>query len=163
MDLSCRTAGADDPVGIAAASGARLMGRDRRVLGDRDWRHFERWCRARRLRALPAHPWAVAAYLRWCEKRTRGQAIADCLQAITRVHILSGTRAPDRDPMVERTLRLVERHVRTRGSQAGLFKADAGGEADTGDETGAGEQSPGRRALRRTPRLVRRAAARTDA
>ncbi|MDA0674994.1 MAG: hypothetical protein O3A88_01270 [Proteobacteria bacterium] len=138
----------------------------RRLTSNREWRHFERWCRERRLRALPAHPWTVAAYMRWCETRAHPDAIGERLQAISKVHVLSGRPTPEHHPMVMRTLGLVERRVQQRGARAALFKpADAGTVRTDADDPlrPALRVSTRRRALRGTPRLVRRTRAGDDA
>jgi hypothetical protein len=138
----------------------------RRLKSNRDWRHFERWCRDRRLNALPAHPWTVAAYMRWCETRANADAIGERVQAIYKVHVLSGRPTPEHHPMVARTLGVVERRVELRGARAALFKPADDGTADAGADQPAppaGRVSARRRALRGTPRLVRRTAPDGDA
>ena len=136
--------------------------------GDRAWRHFVRWCRARGLRPLPAHPWTVAAYARWCEPRNGFPVIVRRLKSIARVHVLDGRRAPERHPTVMRTLRTIETRTRLAGSRAALFRAaDFVGEdrtpapgrrlAQPSDES----PSPRARSMRARPRLVRRRDARS--
>ncbi len=89
---------------------------------DKGWREFAGWCERRRLSALPAHPWTVAAYIRWCEPRQRFEAVAERLKAIARAHVLKGMKAPDRHPTVKRTLRMIERRGRIKGMRAALFR-----------------------------------------
>jgi hypothetical protein len=120
------------------------------------WRDFAAWCAARRLRALPAHPWTVSAYIRWCESRTRIQAITPILRAIARQHLLKGHASPDRHPTVRRTLRAVDIRQRAKAGQAALFRAEDFLESAT-DQPPATANKPRRtRGMRSTPRLVSR-------
>ncbi|MCP5371961.1 MAG: hypothetical protein H6907_09540 [Hyphomicrobiales bacterium] len=127
------------------------------------WRDFAAWCVARRLRPLPAHPWTVAAFLRWRATRRRKDPHDAALQAIARAHLLRGLRAPDRHPTVTRTLEVVERQHRERGRRAALFDPADARAAAAADEAAAEAPPPaakrkgaakGRRALRTAPRLV---------
>ena len=135
----------------------------RSVRGDRAWRHFVRWCRARGLRPLPAHPWTVAAYARWCEPRNRFPVIVKRLKSITRVHVLDGRRPPERHPTVTRTLRTIEMRTRLGGSRAALFRAEDFAREDRGPSPGRNlaqpsdeSRKPRARTMRARPRLVRR-------
>ena len=132
---------------------------------ERAWSDFVEWCRQRRLRALPAHPWTVAAYVRWCEARHRYPDILGRIRAIARVHLLACVAVPDRHPTVTGTLRTLEMRARTRPGRAALFPADeavenvaAGGAAQAGTATGrkrAGRAGGRRqRTLRMVPPLV---------
>lgn len=89
--------------------------------GERAWTEFVRWCRARRLKPLPAHPWTVAAYARWLEPRLGYGAIVVRIRAIARAHVLGLARTHERHPTVERTLRLIAIRDRTKGTRAALF------------------------------------------
>lgn len=91
---------------------------------DKAWVEFIAWCRARRLTPLPAHPWTVAAYARWCEGRHRYPAIITRIRAISRAHLLRCCPPPDHHPTVARTLRLIEARERTRSQRASLFSED---------------------------------------
>lgn len=123
---------------------------------DKAWRDFVKWCAARRLSSLPAHPWTVAAYARALEARYRHPAIVKRVKAIARAHLLSGRAPQDRHPLVKRTLRLIG--TRRHHLLAGLFRAeDFLGPPPAADAVSAGSGKKGRqRGLRATPRLVRR-------
>ena len=88
---------------------------------EKAWLDFMDWCRARQLTPLPAHPWTVAAYARWCEGRYRYSILVKHIRVISRAHLLSCCAPPDRHPMVARTLHLIEARERTRGRRASLF------------------------------------------
>ena len=132
-------------------------------LRERIWSDFSAWCRARGLRMLPAHPWTVAAYARWCESRHQYPAIVARIKAISRAHLLACATPPDRHPTVTRTLRTIEVRNRTRASRAALFRADeeAADAPSKRTKNPAAQAKParGRRreaALRKSPRLVLR-------
>lgn len=122
---------------------------------EKAWSDFAAWCRHRGLRALPAHPWTVAAYARWCEARHRYPVILERVKAIARVHLLACVAAPDRHPTVTCTLRTLEMRSRTRSGRAALFPAD-----DIAEGPDRPQAEPPRRrrprGLRLTPRLVSR-------
>ena len=121
---------------------------------DGAWRHFEAWCRARRLRPLPAHPWTVAAYARWCERRQGYPAIVQRLGAIARVHLLKRLKPPVRHPTVTRTLRMIER--RGRGEGAALFRDEDFAAAAAPRVPASDAPVAAAKGMRSTPRLVTR-------
>jgi hypothetical protein len=135
------------------------------------WLDFVAWCRARRLRPLPAHPWTLAAYARWCEPRHRFPTIMARVRAIARVHLLKCATSPDRHPTVVRTLALIEARERARVSRSALFQLDddpaampapadaAGAKRSNGakaKEPAAGGRRTAVPGLRLTPSLVSR-------
>lgn len=95
---------------------------------DKAWNGFVTWCRARGLSALPANPWTLAAYARWCERRHRYPTIARNLKAIARIHDSKTRKRPFRHPTVTRTLGLIETRARDRAKAkskgAELFPED---------------------------------------
>lgn len=111
---------------------------------------------------MPAHPWTLAAYARWCEARHRYPVILKRIKAIARVHVLKCVATPDRHPTVARTLRTIEIRSRSRGVRAALFPEEEVGEAGTVPPvaTKAARRSlrerRRERSLRSSPRLVSR-------
>ncbi len=77
---------------------------------------------------MPANPWTLAAYARWCERRHKYPAIAKAIRAIARVHNSKSRKRPDRHSTVTRTLRLIETRssARKKGKDApkALFPED---------------------------------------
>jgi len=139
----------------------------RHWVNERAWKEFAQWCLARGLNPLPAHPWTVAAYARWCEPRCRYRTIVQRIKAIARAHLLACRHPPDRHPTVTRTLRRIEARFRGRSSRAGLFRARdftervAGPPPSDAAPPAAGTGKPRQkkrrlRQLRSTPRLVPR-------
>ena len=126
-----------------------------RRIGDRTWKEFVAWCRARGLRPLPAHPWTLAAYARWCEPRHRYPGIVKRLRAIARAHVLHCRKPRDGDPTVTRTLRRIEARARAKSQGAALFRADDFTK-DRAPAAKAPDATAARRVLRSAPPLVRR-------
>ncbi len=71
---------------------------------------------------LPAHPWTIAAYFRWCELRRPFSAIEEAHKAIARAHILKRGGRPHRHQTVKRTLRMIEQRAKHRGLYGDLFR-----------------------------------------
>lgn len=105
---------------------------------EKAWKEFVSWCRDRGLSAMPANPWTLAAYARWCEPRHRFPAIAKTFRAIARVHGSKSRRRPERHPTVTRTLSLIKTlaEAKTKAKAQGkakyadLFREDDFLEAD---------------------------------
>jgi|GEM_PF-562019 len=74
------------------------------------WSDFVAWCQRRGLDAVPANSWTIAAYARWCEARMTPRAIAKAIKDISGVHADKTRKRIDRDPLVLRTLAMIERH-----------------------------------------------------
>ncbi len=132
-------------------------------LDNKAWRDFVAWCEGRGLKAVPAHPWTLAAYARWLEPRHRPRTIVKLIRDIGRIHAAKSRRRPDRHPTVNRTLHLIEARSRKKETDAGLFDdADLFGdpaEPPPAGNGGAQRKRPktakrGRRPLNATPRLV---------
>jgi len=126
---------------------------------ERVWTDFAEWCRGRGLKALPAHPWTVAVFARWCEPRLPAAQIARNLKAIARVHLLAGHPVPDRHPTVRRTLRAIEARQAGRRAGAALFRPEdfVSPDAPAAKKRSAGgTPRRGRRIMRSRPKLTSR-------
>lgn len=141
---------------------------------EKAWSDFVAWCRKRGLSAMPANPWTVAAYARWCERHHRYPVIMRTIRAVARVHRAKSRKRPDRHPTVARTLRLIETRARGRvkGKGVRLFPEDdltAGGGKDgksakkapakqskkkTAKKTDTKKRTAKRRGLSGSPKLV---------
>ena len=131
------------------------------TIHDPSWRAFAAWCRRLALCPLPAHPWTVGAFLRWCEERPGAVSIKEAVVAIAAVHIRRGYKRPERHEIVRRTLAALARRrgpqrmpvpEATIGRGAILFRAKEFA------ARGAGVRPPSilKRPLRPTPKLVAR-------
>jgi hypothetical protein len=85
------------------------------TIHDPSWRAFAAWCRRLALCPLPAHPWTVGAFLRWCEERPGAVAVSEAVVAIAAVHVRRGYERPERHVIVRRTLAAL---ARRRGAGA---------------------------------------------
>ncbi|HJN22969.1 MAG: hypothetical protein QF583_05010 [Rhodospirillales bacterium] len=131
----------------------------RKRVQEKAWKDFVHWCAKRGLNAIPANPWTVAAYARWCEPRRRYPVIAKGVKVIARMHLLNCLHSPDSHPTVRRTLRQIEVRAESKGLRTDLFRVEdfrknaAAGEASAKIESGSPNRRPPR-ALRSTPKLV---------
>lgn len=135
---------------------------------DAIWRDFIQWCAKRRLRSLPAHPWTVAAYLRWRDGQSGSKGGAVDIKAVTdavrRAHKKAGKRSPHREPIVERTIALIKNKQEAKNAGSDLFDADSllfsdaapPPDAVEGDEAPSDPAETAGRKLSSTPRLVSR-------
>ncbi len=128
----------------------------RAIRRDPVWREFAHWCHTRGLRPLPAHPWTLAAYARWCESQHRPETIVERIRSIARVHVLACVPSPDRHPIVGRTLSQLRLREQTRPHRAALFEADlADGSGEQAPSAPASADEGGREAEHSTPRRSR--------
>lgn len=124
------------------------------------WDDFVQWCQRRELVAVPANPWTLAAYVRALEPHQTPRAIAKAVKDIARVHEEKTRKRIDRDPLVTRTLNMIENRRKTdktESSRIDLFdepptkpkpKKKAKPKAETPSRV--------KRGLSATPRLVSR-------
>ena len=114
---------------------------------------------ARGLRALPAHPWTVAAYVRFCQSRHRPKTITGKVETIVRAHIFKGHTSPGKSLILKRTLKLVASGVvNPPAKRRTLFVAKDFAKPAPSEKKDAAKAPPGKtkRQLRKEPRLVTR-------
>ncbi|MGB0681900.1 MAG: hypothetical protein ACPGOV_04310 [Magnetovibrionaceae bacterium] len=110
---------------------------------------FEKWCKDRRLSALPAHPWTVAAYCRWVAARRGLKPLGAVLESIGRAHLFAGLQAPDQATVVRRTLESLNRAAEAKAQRADLFEDGPSSPKSTSPEAkGPGTKSSGKRGLK---------------
>ncbi len=93
------------------------------------WDEFVAWCQKRGVSAIPANPWTLAAYARWCEPNLSHADIVKAFKTIFRVHNTKTRKRPDRDPLVVGTLaqigeRAKEKKERAKDKRKPLFPDD---------------------------------------
>lgn len=124
------------------------------------WAAFVQWCETNRLRAAPAHPWTLAAYVCTLEGKMRIDAIRRHVGQIGQMHHEKLRKRPDRHPLVLRTIESLRRRadVKKRAdTPPPLFRDE-----DFTDATPAPTRRKSKaaeavaRGLRATPKLVRR-------
>ncbi len=82
------------------------------------WDEFVTWCQERGVSAIPANPWTLAAYARWCEPDRSHADIAKAFKTIFRVHNSKTRKRPDRDPLVVGTLAQIEERAKEKKERA---------------------------------------------
>ncbi len=82
------------------------------------WDEFVAWCQERGVSAIPANPWTLAAYARWCEPDRSHTDIAKAFKTIFRVHNSKTRKRPDRDPLVVGTLAQIEARAKEKKERA---------------------------------------------
>ena len=125
------------------------------------WGEFKRWCSARGMKSLPAHPWTIASYLRWVDRRQDATAAREALDIIAREHVLKTARVPTRHATVQSTMELIERRAEVSDLHADLFDEDTALDEQAPPpppepEEKQGEVARHKRMLNVKPRLVRR-------
>ncbi len=115
------------------------------------------------MKPLPANPWTVAAYARWCETRHKYNTIIALMKAIAREHAVKSRKRPDRDPLVTKVLNTIEerqaRRQLEKARQAALFHADDFTMKEPPPPAARKEkkaENPIGRVLRSSPKLVSR-------
>jgi hypothetical protein len=78
-----------------------------------DWRDFCAWCEGHGVRALPAVPETVAAYIAECASRLKVGSIQRRLNAIAEAHKAAGIDSPTHAALVANTMKGIRR---TRGT-----------------------------------------------
>lgn len=86
------------------------------------WEEFVAWCQSRGLNPVPANPWTVAAYARALERRMRPSTIRKRINDLARIHAEKTRRRLARDPLVLRTLEMIERRAETAKQDGRLFE-----------------------------------------
>lgn len=88
---------------------------------DKAWLAFTDWCLSKGLNPVPAHHWTLAAYALALEGKVKPEDIRKTLHAIARAHLLKSRSRPDRHPLIERTLKMIENRRETREQKSELF------------------------------------------
>ena len=174
-DLQCKgfAATAEPDTLVNRQSQLFLMDKDRRARMPRSqqnkaWDDFVAWCQRRGLVAVPANAWTLAAYVRWCEPRQTPRAIAKAVKDISQMHEAKTRKRIDREPLVQRTLKMIETRHKADKPKLDLFDDNAGIDKKTAKQAKSkskpkpktsAKQKPAaasriKRGLSTTPRLV---------
>lgn len=76
------------------------------------------------MKALPAHPWTIARYLRWVDEHKDFEDVQESFDAISREHVLKTGSVPTRHETVKSTMELIARRSLVRDQHADLFDED---------------------------------------
>jgi hypothetical protein len=140
-----------------------LMDKDRlarmpRPQQNKAWDDFVAWCQRRGLVAVPANPWTLAAYVRWCEPRQTPRAITKAVKEISQVHEAKTRKRIDREPLVQRTLKMIETRRKADKPKLDLFDENAGAKSKPKPKSSKKQKPTAasriKRGLSTTPRLV---------
>ena len=82
------------------------------------WDQFVDWCLHKSLKPIPAHSWALAAYTLTLEGRMSPAQIRKCLAKIGKAHAEKSKSRPDRDPLIEKTIKTIENRAKPTGHKA---------------------------------------------
>ncbi len=117
------------------------------------WDDFVDWCQPRGLTPVPANPWTLAAYLRYCERVHRPTAIQKRMRQIGAVLFEKSRKRPDRHPTVMRTMdRIKESHTRKKQkAPPPLFSEDDFTSAEKPKKTEPKKAAPKKAAKAKTP------------
>jgi len=88
---------------------------------DKAWLAFTDWCLSKGLSPAPAHHWTLAAYALALEDQEKPEEIRKTLHAIAKAHLQKSRSRPDRHPLIERTLKMIETRRQTREQKSRLF------------------------------------------
>lgn len=76
------------------------------------------------MKALPAHPWTIASYLRVVDRRKGIEEVHEAFKAISREHVLKTGRVPTRHATVKSTMDLLERKAEVQDQHGNLFEEE---------------------------------------
>ena len=91
---------------------------------DKAWIAFTDWCLSKGLSPVPTHHWTLAAYALALEGQIKPEDIRKTLHAVAKAHLLKSRSRPDRHPLIERTLKMIETRRDTREQKSKLFDDD---------------------------------------
>ena len=86
------------------------------------WEEFVDWCQSRGLQAVPANPWTLAAFIRSREDHESLKAIEKLVDGINKIHAAKTRKRLDHDPLVLRTMEMIENRHNARRQDAELFE-----------------------------------------
>ncbi len=133
-----------------------------KFVGNDAWDDFVVWCGRNNLTAVPANAWTLAAYLRSLEGSESLTKIKKRVADIGKAHAEKSRRRPERDPLITKTLLLLERDREKRPVGSGLFdngELTEDGKSKTklrSTKSEGTDKKPTRRTrlMRSTPKLV---------
>ncbi len=102
----------------------RTLQRIENFVGNAAWHDFVSWCRNKNLQAVPANAWTLAAYIRSLEGVESLANIRKRITDIGKAHAEKSKKRPERHPMIEKTLEIIELRAEKSESQSRLFDDD---------------------------------------
>src|SRR5215472_12414105 len=115
--LGTRTPALQEALALAAGFARAEKAQNTRRAYRSDFALFEAWCRSHRVKALPARPETVAAFIATEAQHLKASTIQRRLAAIRYAHRLSGLASPTEDERVKATERGIRRTLGTTAAQ----------------------------------------------
>lgn len=130
-------------------------------VGNPAWEEFVEWCSHKKLNAVPANAWTLAAYIRTREGIEPLSKIKKRIIDIGKAHAEKSKRRPERDPLVAKTFNILEIQAKKQKKSAVAFDDEA---LKTGKPTrtkpkDTAPKSSKTRIMRSKPKLVSKRAA----
>ena len=88
---------------------------------DKAWQTFKDWCLVKGLKAVPAHHWTLAAYALALEGQEKPDEIRKIIVAIAKAHLEKSRARPERHPLIERTLKMIDLRQDSQKQSSRLF------------------------------------------
>ena len=127
-------------------------------VGNAAWNEFVEWCGHKNLKAMPANAWTLAAYIRSLGGQESLTHLRKRVADIGKAHAEKSKRRPDRDPLIEKTFRIIEKQADKNAAQSKLFDdaglPDASPPPTSLAETKIPPKPSKARVMRSTPKLV---------
>lgn len=82
------------------------------------WDEFVGWCLHKNLKPISAHAWPLAAYTLTLEGQMSPSQIRKCLAKIGKVPAEKSKPRPDRDPLIEKTIKIIEQRNNKKSKRA---------------------------------------------
>ena len=73
------------------------------------WEDFVDWCLLKNLKPMPAHAWTLASYVLSLEGQLSPTQIRKCLADVAKFHAEKSKKRPDRNPLIEKTIKIIEK------------------------------------------------------
>jgi hypothetical protein len=127
------------------------------------WGDFVDWCLRKNLNPMPAHAWTLASYILSLEGQLNPTQIRKCLTEVAKEHTKKSKKRPDRDPLIEKTIKIIEQRNDQKSNRAKTLDDEDFSDptAPKVKKTSLKKKAPGnktkkppRRAMRRAPKLV---------
>ncbi|NQW01703.1 MAG: hypothetical protein HQ483_18510 [Rhodospirillales bacterium] len=99
----------------------RNLQRIENFVGNPAWDDFVAWCLHKRLTAVPANAWTLAAYIRSLEGTESLSKLHKRVADIGKAHAEKSKRRPERNPLIAKTFEIMEIRAREGAGRSKLF------------------------------------------
>lgn len=95
--------------------------RSEKFVGNAAWDDFVAWCKRKKLNAMPANAWTLAAYIRSLENDESLNSLRKRVADIGKAHAEKSKRRPERHPLIAKTFDIIEKQAEKRGATSKVF------------------------------------------